>query len=833
MGLKIWMPLTGNLNNLGTASVTTAVSGTTSYTNGKIGQCLSCNGSSFWTVTGIELGEEASICCWTKTTANNKMSWVLTATSYTSLNLYEASYYSLNKGDGNNNKFLDSNGSDIACLHDGVWHHFAVTFGSSVAKLYIDGVYRGTAPNFRSPATTSAKTIKIAGGFTGGHQYDWNGGINDFRVYDHCISPKEVKDISKGLVLHYPLNNPYIENTENYLGTKSIHFEGYWGSYGFGSRGIITTATNQTAKYGGDVAILTNKTTDTTKKNTEMATVFKEYSAIMNKGDSFTMTAWVKGNGSTVGRACYAHLYNANSTNTMSTSGPGIILTNEWKKVSHTLTWAYDTPSYDSGNCYVYASMQGGESIYICNVQVEKKDHATPFTEDVRTRTTITDNSGFGYDGTISGDITIFNDSERYLTSTYFNGSSVVKDNTFSFTSAQWSVSFWYKFTTRPSAYQGFLCLSRNAGADADKKFAAMPNSTYIWFKFENTTYTLSSLKLNEWCHIVMTCDGTNGKVYENGILKGTTSAISSIYTNCDDFVVGGRATASDASSVGVFLNGYMNDVRVYATALSEDDIKELYNTPANIDNLGNFHSFEFVEDGGPSIQQNGDTKSDNFIELPSEYSRVEYIQSVGATQYIDTLIPYYSSDTTYEIECDAEMISPVNYSYQAFYGTYVAEANSTFRVIRGNNNTSFLAYGNTKAGGGNTTLTVSTIFARYHIIHNYNAISLNGTSTTLTHANPGTAVSGTTTFCIFCQKNGSCHSNMKLYFFSLKDNGKYVRYFIPVKRKSDNKPGLYDTVSGTFFTNAGTGEFTLGPTVEGVAGIYKDKIVSNEFIEK
>lgn len=33
--------------------------------------------------------------------------------------------------------------------------------------------------------------------------------------------------------------------------------------------------------------------------------------------------------------------------------------------------------------------------------------------------------------------------------------------------------------------------------------------------------------------------------------------------------------------------------------------------------------------------------------------------------------------------------------------------------------------------------------------------------------------------------------------------------HYLPVKRDSDNKPGLYDLVSGTFYTNAGTGAFS------------------------
>lgn len=36
----------------------------------------------------------------------------------------------------------------------------------------------------------------------------------------------------------------------------------------------------------------------------------------------------------------------------------------------------------------------------------------------------------------------------------------------------------------------------------------------------------------------------------------------------------------------------------------------------------------------------------------------------------------------------------------------------------------------------------------------------------------------------------------------------------IPVYRKSDSKPGLYDTVNDIFYTNQGSGEFVVGDPV-------------------
>jgi hypothetical protein len=49
--------------------------------------------------------------------------------------------------------------------------------------------------------------------------------INDFRLYNHCLSPKEVKEISKGLVLHYPMDNCSIE-ANNLLNDSHVYREG-------------------------------------------------------------------------------------------------------------------------------------------------------------------------------------------------------------------------------------------------------------------------------------------------------------------------------------------------------------------------------------------------------------------------------------------------------------------------------------------------------------------------------------------------------------------------------------------------------------------------------
>ncbi len=52
-----------------------------------------------------------------------------------------------------------------------------------------------------------------------------------------------------------------------------------------------------------------------------------------------------------------------------------------------------------------------------------------------------------------------------------------------------------------------------------------------------------------------------------------------------------------------------------------------------------------------------------------------------------------------------------------------------------------------------------------------------------------------------------------KVYGYYQKRNGEYLINLVPAKN-SNNVIGMYDTVSGTFFTNAATDgpDFTAGP---------------------
>ena len=68
--------------------------------------------------------------------------------------------------------------------------------------------------------------------------------------------------------------------------------------------------------------------------------------------------------------------------------------------------------------------------------------------------------------------------------------------------------------------------------------------------------------------------------------------------------------------------------------------------------------------------------------------------------------------------------------------------------------------------------------------------------------------------------------SSARLYSCKIIKDDETVRNYIPAKRNSDGVVGLYDLISKTFFTNAGTGTFTAGSEIPSVtSGWLFDKL--------
>lgn len=515
------------------------------------------------------------------------MSWVIIASSSDRLNLYENNFYTLNTGNSNQNPFQDSSGNTINCLHDGKWHHFVVTFGSSIVKLYIDGEYKGTALNFKSPATTNIKTIRLGGGYNGGHTYDWNGMLNDFRIYDHALSPMEVKQISQGLILHYPLNN-------NGFGQKNLHKN---------SDTITSTwSVNQGTVSNGIVTITPSSGSDR-----------RIYQMPANGGWSWesnkTYTASIDAR-SPDGAILIFYPYGAGSMSKSYT------VTSQWKRYSFTFT---ATQSGTASMTY-HVSQTSGVTLQLKHPKLELGQKATPwcFNETDKLFTTLNLNNNIEYD--CSGfnnnaekiNINYDSDTPKYDVSSVFSASpSVIKipNSNYAIQGSQnMTISVWaYKEDWSQYAQRVYSCTEGgglniqlssnnmqwavNVYTDAEKtshKYASSSPDLYI--RVPRTDFS-SGWHMFTW---VYTTSGT--LLYVDGVLKQSKTGTSYglYFHSTAPLILGGQATPTNYSSP--YLDGKLSDFRIYVTALSVEDILALYKNSVYIDNEGNLYGVELRE---------------------------------------------------------------------------------------------------------------------------------------------------------------------------------------------------------------------------------------------
>lgn len=197
---------------------------------------------------------------------------------------------------------------------------------------------------------------------------------------------------------------------------------------------------------------------------------------------------------------------------------------------------------------------------------------------------------------------------------------------------------------------------------------------------------------------------------------------------------------------------------------------------------------------------------------LPDEYQQVKWLQSTG-TQYINTGITLPSNYERLEIKLQCGSYS----SNSRYFGSYSAA-----------NKASIIGYSNSgpldRIYLGRTTVNVTT--TQSGIDYTIDVTADNGTITGVwcgANVNAtysglvGTNQSASMKEYVFAQSeapSGISKGNAKIYYYRLHTSNGLACDFVPCYRKSDNKPGMYDLVTNTFFTNAGTGEFTVGSNV-------------------
>lgn len=184
--------------------------------------------------------------------------------------------------------------------------------------------------------------------------------------------------------------------------------------------------------------------------------------------------------------------------------------------------------------------------------------------------------------------------------------------------------------------------------------------------------------------------------------------------------------------------------------------------------------------------------------ELPGEYRRVEYLQTPGGGTYINSGITM-SEDLVFEIDFQLTEVMQSKYFMGEYSGTsfyLYASAGS-------------IPYFQTAFGAGYRNTTIFADTDRHKFVYSFSngkAIVKNGDDVIWDRA----IESMSTRSILVAGATNNSGIPVKTYSSKMIKNGVVIQNLIPCVRKSDSKPGMYDTVSKTFYTNAGSGEFIV-----------------------
>ena len=582
MSLQVWLPLNRDLSNYGLCNVSTRPISSASVTTnggGKLGNCLSISSDgqavsldSYMDVCSTYTRYSMSAWIYLSSTATNHSSSILSSGDWNSgssqlcFGLYSYSsdgYYKMLVP----NRSSWSSGIDLSNpIKLNTWYNICITYDGNSTKGYVNSEYVGSYAGGGITSSSNSRNLYV-GSATYYSGFTLKGSINDVRIYDHCLSAKEVKEISKGLVCHYKLDNN-----------------------GFGNPNLITTMTpgGRTAlngKYGLNADFSQNLDTYgyfNVSPALELNSAYTLSFDVSNfpRGGAWSFNLW----------------NNANySTGTITKDGH---YTYTFVPSESKLPNGYSLTKFLFDDA-IRTNPAG--TVYFTNFKIEKGDRATswcPHTSDSLytslglDSTAEPDCSGYLRNANKVNSPASLPGSPRYEVGCKFTGSEYLTfPNPLTPSSTEFSISCWVKFDNASDTMT--ICTMRASVGSGIALFKVGSN-----FRFDDnaqTTFSDYSIPVNIWLHLVVTRSLNSKNLYVNGNLVQSTTTVGDMRELYTTGSIG--ASSASGGNLGNFTKGAFSDFRIYSTALSASDVKELYNTSASVDKNGNMYAYEFKEE--------------------------------------------------------------------------------------------------------------------------------------------------------------------------------------------------------------------------------------------
>ena len=587
MALQVWLPLDGDLHNQGlSGNLTVTNSGATVDNNGKIGKCYIASGSINYSIscTGTNLSNlfsgtvKYSFSCWVKSVMRS--GWIVKLGTSNNIGLWfglNDSRWVWNDSDNGRRITTVANSEDTTN-----WHHITVivdktTISSIKYKFYFDGQLTvDTTGDGSSKTQPTGDSIII---------YPYYGQIQDIRVYDHCLSPKEVEEIAKGLVLHYQLNgiiNSNLLPDTNVNGLTKVNgpYNRYYESSGNGTYTITWETINDPPAFGIKYGAHYNVSVVSGSHHV----TWYSGGTITVDNSPYTMSCYVKvisGTNLKFGFQYGKSPYVADQQT--------LLNDNKW----HQYSWTF-TPNTASGGAAadgttrIYCGgLQSVGEILICGWKLEKGETATPWCEYGYINNIIYDSSGYSHNGTIIGSLTAAAGSPRYDVATTFPTASdyfyfphlvdsTAMNNEFTF-----SCWLYRDYTDATARYLYYGLCQIYLYTDFRPRIQWRHASADLSYDSGNTWAPSPVIAAQTWTHLVFTFKNGVLYCYVDGVQYGPSDR-----SNTGQFIHGTQGSPN--ASIGYTWIGKISDVITYATALTAEQVKELYNTSMLVDASGN-----------------------------------------------------------------------------------------------------------------------------------------------------------------------------------------------------------------------------------------------------
>ncbi len=185
--------------------------------------------------------------------------------------------------------------------------------------------------------------------------------------------------------------------------------------------------------------------------------------------------------------------------------------------------------------------------------------------------TFVRDISGTGNNGVVVG--AVYNESGKHNKGMSFDGNDYIRvyDNPTLDLSDNFTVSAWVKLKSVGS--YGIIHKGDSTLKGAGLAYGFEENGfMFISWNGANSPYaTRVASDINQWHHLVGVVRNNVRYLYVDGILIGGSALSTSSWNNNKDLIIGA------SGSIANYLNGHMDEVRVYNRSLTDAEIKLLY----------------------------------------------------------------------------------------------------------------------------------------------------------------------------------------------------------------------------------------------------------------